>query len=252
MKPPPPFTPEEEEILTRIDRARVPAHVAFVMDGNGRWARKAFKERLFGHSHGRETVRMVIKTARQLGIRHITLYTFSSENWSRSRPEVEGLMHLLRTTMRDEEAELREGGVKLRLIGRLDRLPADVREQMVSSREALAGGEELTMTLAIDYGSRDELVRAVAAIAGKVADGDLARDAIDEGVIAAHLDTAGVPDPELVIRPGGEMRLSNYLLWQAAYSELWFSDTLWPDFQRAELLEALAEYQARERRFGGN
>lgn len=251
MKPPPPFDDAEQALFDQLDLERLPRHVAFVMDGNGRWARRALRERLFGHHEGRETVRMVIRTFVRLGIPHVTLYTFSSENWSRSRVEVEGLMKLLQTTMAGEEAELKAGGVKMRLIGRLDRVPAGVRNQMLASREALAGGDKLTMTLAIDYGSRDEILRAARDFAREVRDQGLDPEALDEAAFAARLDTAGVPDPELLIRPGGEQRLSNYLLWQAAYSELAFSDTLWPEFQRRELLEMLVDYQRRDRRFGG-
>lgn len=250
MRPPPPLDPQEEALVKGLDRARLPRHLALIMDGNGRWARKLTRERLFGHHQGRDTVRMVIQTCRLLGIPTVTLYTFSSENWSRSRLEVEGLMQLLRATMAGEEAELKQGGVKLRLLGRLDRLPAEVREQMLRSQDVLADGTALTMCLAIDYGGRDELTRAARRLAEEVRAGALDPGAIDEAAVAARLDTAGLPDPELLIRTGGDQRISNYLLWQAAYAELWFTPTLWPDLTRRELLAALADYMGRERRFG--
>ena len=250
MNQPVPWTPEEEAVVARLDQARLPRHLAMIMDGNGRWARKAARERLFGHHEGRETVRMVIRTCRLLEIPHVTLYTFSSENWNRSRLEVEGLMKLLERTMAGEEDELHQAGVRMRLIGRLDRLPEGVRSQMLRSRERLKDNQGLTMTLAIDYGGRDELVRAARSLAERVQAGALAPREIGESHLAEALDTAGLPDPELLIRTGGELRISNYLLWQCAYSEFWFTDKLWPEFQRLDLLEALADYQERERRFG--
>jgi undecaprenyl diphosphate synthase len=251
LKKPDAFTSEEEAVLARIDRSRLPQHVAMVMDGNGRWARKLSKERLFGHHHGRDSVRMVIRTFRLLGIPYVTLYTFSSENWSRSKVEVAGLMKLLEKTMAAEEQELFEAGVRLRLIGRLDRVPEGVARQMRASRERLDGNRDLTMTLAIDYGARDELVRCVRRLAEQVRAGELSPGAIDEARIGQGLDTAGIPDPELLLRTGGELRISNYLLWQCAYSEFWFTDKLWPDLTRLDLFTALADYQSRDRRFGG-
>lgn len=250
MKTPVPFTPEEEAVLERIDRDRLPRHVAMIMDGNGRWARKVARERLFGHHEGRESVRTVVRTFRQLGIPHVTLYTFSSENWSRTRVEVEGLMRLLQRTMAAEEQELFEAGVRLRLIGRLDRVPEGVAAQMRASRERLSVNSDLDLVLAIDYGGRDELVRVMRGLAEEVRGGSLEPDSIDEELVGSRLDTAGLPDPELLIRTGGELRISNYLLWQCAYSEFWFTDKLWPDLTRLDLLTALAEYQERERRFG--
>ncbi len=250
MKEPAPYDAEEAALAARLDPARLPRHLACIMDGNGRWAKKLTRERLFGHHHGRESVRMVIQTCRRLGIRFLTLYTFSSENWSRSPLEVEGLMRLLQNTMAAEEEGLARGGVKLRLIGRLDRLPAPVRDQMERSREALAGGTELELALAIDYGSRDELVRAARVLCREAKEGRLDPEDLDEAMLGGYLDTRGMPDPELVIRTGGEVRVSNYLLWQSAYAELHFTETLWPDLSRRELLSALVDFQARDRRFG--
>lgn len=245
------WTPEEEALLERLDRDRLPRHVACIMDGNGRWARRQARERLFGHHQGRASVRMVVRTCRELGIPFLTLYTFSSENWSRSRVEVEGLMQLLKRTMAAEEAELNEGGVRMHLIGRLDRLPEGTRRQLEASRENLSGNRGLTMTLAIDYGARDELVRGMRKLAEKVRAGELDPADLDEEAVASSLDTAGLPDPELLIRTGGELRISNYLLWQCAYAEFWFTDKLWPDLSRTDFLQALVDYQERDRRFGG-
>jgi undecaprenyl diphosphate synthase len=251
MNSPASWTPEEEALLARLDRGRLPRHVACIMDGNGRWARRQARERLFGHHEGRDSVRTAVRTCRLLGIPYLTLYTFSSENWSRSTLEVQGLMKLLEKTMAAEEAELNEGGVRMRLIGRLDRLPEGTRRQLEASRENLAGNEGLTMTLAIDYGGRDELIRSFRKLAERVKAGELEPGAIDEEAVASSLDTAGLPDPELLIRTGGELRISNYLLWQCAYAEFWFTDKLWPDLSRADFLQALVDYQERERRFGG-
>lgn len=251
MKSPAPWSPDEEALVARLDLERLPKHVACIMDGNGRWARKQARERLFGHHEGRDSVRTAVRTCRQLGIPYLTLYTFSSENWSRSTIEVQGLMKLLQKTMAAEEQELNEGGVRMRLIGRLDRLPEGTRRQLEASRENLSGNDGLTMTLAIDYGGRDELVRGFRKLAGKVKAGELSPEAIDEEAVASSLDTAGLPDPELLIRTGGELRISNYLLWQCAYAEFWFTDKLWPDLSRADFLQALVDYQERERRFGG-
>ena len=251
MKPPEPWSPEEEALLARLDTGHLPKHVACIMDGNGRWARKRARERLFGHHEGRDSVRMAVRTCRKLGIPNLTLYTFSSENWSRSRVEVEGLMQLLKRTMAAEEEELDQGGVQMRLIGRLDRLPEGTRRQLEASRENLSKNQGLTMTLAIDYGGRDELVRSFRKLAEKVKAGELAPSDIDEEAVASSLDTAGLPDPELLIRTGGELRISNYLLWQCAYAEFWFTDKLWPELTRADFLQALVDYQERDRRFGG-
>jgi undecaprenyl diphosphate synthase len=248
---PAPWTAEEEALLARLDRERLPRHVACIMDGNGRWARRQARERLFGHHEGRDSVRMAVRTCRLLGIPYLTLYTFSSENWSRSTLEVQGLMKLLQKTMAAEEAELHEGGVRMRLIGRLDRLPEGTRRQLEASRENLSGNDGLTMTLAIDYGGRDELIRSFRKLAERVKAGELEPGDIDEESVASSLDTAGLPDPELLIRTGGELRISNYLLWQCAYAEFWFTDKLWPDLSRADFLQALVDYQERERRFGG-
>lgn len=252
LRNPPPFDAEETALVEAIRKGPVPRHIALIMDGNGRWARKISKERLFGHHEGRETVRMVLRTSRQLGVEAVTLYTFSSENWNRSRVEVEGLMRLLQKTMASEEEELFQAGVRMRLLGRLDRLPEGVRDQMLASQERLSQGENLTMALAIDYGGRDEIVRVARALAEDARAGTLDPEAIDEELFASRLDSRGLPDPELLIRTGGEVRVSNYLLWQAAYSEFVFSEKLWPEFLRLDYLKAILSYQNRDRRFGGH
>jgi undecaprenyl diphosphate synthase len=229
---------------------RIPEHLAIIMDGNGRWAQQRRLPRILGHRKGVETVQAVVDECLALGIRHLRLYAFSSENWGRPRDEVEALMRLLSTFLRREVTQMMSRGIRLRAIGELERLPVRVRAVLEDIVERSAHNRDLVLTLALSYGGRNELVRAARSLARAAAAGTLEPDAIDEACLAAVLDTAGLPDPDLMIRTSGETRLSNFLLWQAAYAEFVFLDVLWPDFSATDLRKALVEFSRRERRFG--
>jgi undecaprenyl diphosphate synthase len=229
---------------------RIPEHLAIIMDGNGRWAQQRRLPRILGHRKGVETVQAVVNECLALGIRHLTLYAFSSENWGRPRDEVEALMRLLSTFLQREVTQMMNRGIRLCAIGELERLPVRVRAVLENIIDRSAHNRELVLTLALSYGGRNELVRAARSLARATAAGKLEPDAIDEACLAAALDTAGLPDPDLMIRTSGETRLSNFLLWQAAYAEFVFMDVLWPDFSAADLRAALVEFARRERRFG--
>ena len=229
-----------------------PAHVAIIMDGNGRWAKARGLPRIAGHRKGADAVRRTVEAAIQLGIGTVTLFSFSSENWSRPDSEVSDLMSLLRFYLRSEIAELHKQGVRLRVIGDRGRLSPDINQLIDTGETTTAGNSTLTLILALSYGSRQEIVQTVRRLATRVAEGDLRPEEIDEGLVSASLFTAGVPDPDLVIRTSGEQRLSNFLLWQSAYAELVFIDTLWPDFTRRDLEDAIEEYNRRERRYGAS
>ncbi len=233
-----------------LARGNLPSHVAIIMDGNGRWAKSKGLPRLAGHKEGVNSVREITRACGEVDIQTLTLYTFSSENWNRPRHEVNALMHLLVTTIRDEVRELMESNVRLTIIGRLDDLPSVARRELESAMALTAGNTGLNLNLALSYGGRQEILAAVRSIVGRVITGELAPEDIGEGELEAGLTTTGLPDPELVIRTGGEARLSNFLLWQSAYSELVISEAMWPAFRRAALFEALLAYQQRERRFG--
>ena len=220
------------------------------MDGNGRWAKAQGKERFEGHIEGVISVKACIKAACKHGVRYLTLYAFSTENWGRPQEEVNALMELFCKSVTKETPELIEQGVRVQIIGRRDRFSEEVRERLLHIEESTKGGEKLTLVLAFDYSSRDELVRATRAIAEKVQNGELTAEAIDEKTISAHLDTAGIPDPDLIIRTSGECRLSNFMLWQASYAEMYFPQTMWPEFREEAFAEALEEYAKRERRYG--
>ena len=231
-------------------QASPPAHVAIIMDGNGRWAKSRGLPRIFGHRRGAEVARQVLRRANELGVSYLTLYSFSSENWRRPLPEVEDLMGLLRVYLRSEVAELHRSGVRVRMIGDRRRMPRDIID-LVEHAESLTGANTgITLVLALSYGSRDEMTRAVQQIVREAQEGRVAVDEIDERLIGAHLYTRDIPDPDLVIRTGREKRLSNFLLWQAAYAELVFTDVLWPDFSAQDLEDAIGEFHKRERRFG--
>lgn len=245
------WSDEERRLADEIGRRGVPAHVAMIMDGNGRWAKKRTWNRLKGHHAGRETVRMAIRVCRALGIGHLTLYTFSSENWKRPAYEVQGLMKLLKDSLLQERDELHAAGVRFRFLGDPSALPPDVRAVVDESLAMLGGNDELVMSLAINYGGRAELVEAARSLARRVRDGEIEADAIDEAAFEAALWTAGMPDPDLLIRTGGDLRISNYLLWQMAYTEFFFTPSLWPEFERREFLSILASFGDRERRYGG-
>ncbi len=229
---------------------QIPRHLAIIMDGNGRWAQKRHLARIFGHQKGVETVQQIVKECRSLGIGYLTLYAFSSENWRRPESEVSALMGLLMRYLQSELDTLLSRRIRLRVIGEIARLPENVRHTLEETVARTAQNDEMVLTLALSYGARNELVRAVRRLAGDVSQGRLTPDAIDEDVISSALDTAGIPDPDLLVRTSGEMRISNFLLWQLAYTELYFSEALWPDFDVHELRRALDEFGRRQRRFG--
>jgi undecaprenyl diphosphate synthase len=230
--------------------AQVPRHVAVIMDGNGRWAKARLLPRIIGHQRGSDAVRRVVEAAADFGIEYLTLYAFSSENWKRPMDEVGDLMGLLRLYLRRDLAELHANGVRLKVIGDRRRLPADLMNLIEQAEAQTQANQRLTVTLAISYGGQDEIVNAARRLAEEAAAGRLDPATIDCNLFASRLETAGIPDPDLVIRTSGEKRLSNFLLWQAAYAEFIFVDTLWPDFGRDELMSAIREFQARDRRFG--
>lgn len=228
----------------------VPAHVAIIMDGNGRWANARGLPRVKGHHSGVEAVRRTVKAASDLGIRYLTIYSFSSENWRRPASEVAELMGLLKLFIRRDLGDLIRNGVRVRIIGDREGLPVDIADLLDEAEQRTAANEGLTLTVAFNYGGRDEIMRAARRLARKAAAGEIDPEAITEGVLCAHLDTADVPDPDLLIRTSGEQRLSNFLLWQAAYAELVFLPIYWPDFDRSALEAAIEEFHHRERRFG--
>ncbi len=242
----------ERELLPSFDPAGVPAHVAVIMDGNGRWAAKRGLPRIAGHRAGAKAIREVIEACDAVGIRFLTLYSFSSENWRRPEDEVKGLMSLFVEVLQAELAKLEEKSVRLRLVGREYDLPSATREAFLRAQERTAGNTGLTLVVAMNYGGRGEIADAARSLARSAADGSLDPETIDEDAIASRLYTAGIPDPDLVIRTSGEMRVSNFLLWQIAYAELWVTQVLWPDFKRYDLLRALVDYQRRGRRYGGS
>lgn len=231
-------------------RPVVPAHVAIIMDGNGRWAQMRGLPRQEGHRRGLEALRRTVRNAADLGIRVLTLYSFSTENWRRPITEVSFLMGLLRRFVENDLAELNEAGVRVRIIGSREDLAPDLRALVERAEAMTQGNIGLTLVVAFNYGSRDEITRVARSLAGEVAAGRLQPEAIDEAMLSSHLDTGALPDPDLVIRTSGETRISNFLLWQAAYAEFVFTPVLWPDFDRKALDDALAEYQRRERRYG--
>lgn len=239
-------------LANQLDPKRIPAHIAIIMDGNGRWARQRNFPRILGHKQGIDSVRVVVETCAQLGLEALTLYAFSVENWKRPRHEVEGLWRLLRYYLRRELPNLMRNDIQLVAIGRLESLPAAAQDELQLCIEKTGRNRGMRLNLAVNYGGRTELVDAVNAMLDNARlEGNLDALEITEESIAEHLYTAGLKDPDLLIRTSGEMRLSNFLLWQIAYSELYVTETLWPDFGRTDLLEAVLEYQSRERRFGG-
>ncbi len=228
----------------------LPRHIAIIMDGNGRWAQSRGLPRIAGHRRGAEAVRRTLVAASELGIPYLTLFGFSSENWKRPLGEVDDLMGLLRHYLRGEIAELHKNGVRLRVIGEIGRLSADLVTLIANAEALTRDNQGINLTIALSYGGRAEIVAATRAIAAKAAAGRLAVEAVDEDLIAGHLFTAELPDPDLLIRTSGEQRISNFLLWQCAYAELVFTKTLWPDFGRRDLEQAIADYCGRERRYG--
>ncbi|HIV02299.1 MAG TPA: isoprenyl transferase [Candidatus Aphodoplasma excrementigallinarum] len=233
------------------DKALLPKHVAIIMDGNGRWAKKRSLPRIMGHRAGADALRRVSRFAGHMGIEYITVYAFSTENWKRSDEEVSGLMSLLLDYLKNAEKELGGDEVRIRVIGDPARFSDEIQQQIKRVEAVTKDNKAVTVTLALNYGGRDELVHAVKAIAKEVQDGKTDPDSIDEKTVSRHLYTYDMPDPDLVIRTSGELRLSNYLLWQTSYSELYFTDTLWPDFDEKEFTKAIDAYLSRSRRFGG-
>jgi undecaprenyl diphosphate synthase len=230
---------------------RLPRHVAVIMDGNGRWARHRKLPRIEGHRAGVRAVRETVRACRELGIGYLTLYAFSVENWTRPRSEVSALMHLLRHYLNSEIDEMRRNGVRLRVIGDSSRLSSGVRKALEKAMRETANGTNLCLSLALSYGGRDEILRAARKFAQAAARGELAPDDLSEQRFGEYLDTADIPDPDLLIRTSGEQRVSNFLLWQIAYAELYVTPVLWPDFTKEDLVKAFEEYAGRERRFGG-
>ena len=230
---------------------QIPEHVAIILDGNGRWAKKRFLPRKAGHVAGSKTVEQICEDAWDLGIRYLTVYAFSTENWKRPQDEVDALMKLLRQYLKDCIKRSTKNNMCVRVLGDISPLDADLKASIVELEEVSKGNTGLHFQVALNYGSRDEMLRAVRAMAEKVSDGRLALDEIDEGRFSDYLDTNGIPDPDLLIRTSGEERLSNFLLWQLAYTEFYFTDVLWPDFNKKELQKAIEYYNKRDRRFGG-
>ena len=232
----------------KLDMNRIPQHIAIIMDGNGRWAKARGHERSFGHQAGVESVNHITEAATNLGVKYLTLYTFSTENWNRPEKEVTTLMSIILTAI--EEELFMKNNVRLRVIGDMSRLPQDVQDRLNECMEHTSKNDAMTLVLALNYSSRWEITDAVQRIATDVKNGKLESNAVNEQTISRYLNSSFMPDPDLLIRTGGEIRLSNYLLWQSAYTELYFCDTFWPDFDKEELYKAIYDYQQRERRFG--
>ncbi len=241
---------EADVLFARIDPNRLPAHVALVMDGNGRWAKARGSGRIEGHRAGIQSVRETVTTCRELGIKVLTLYAFSNENWHRPRLEVRALMRFLDEYLLRELDTLTENDIKLATIGRVERLPSHVQETLERVKEKTKDHESMTLVLALNYGGRTEIVDAARRAAAAISAGEITPDDLTEERFTSYLDTAGLPDPDLMIRTSGEVRISNYLLWQMAYTEFHFTPTLWPDFRKDSLYRAILDYQSRERRFG--
>ena len=239
------------ELMQLIDFERLPNHIAIIMDGNGRWAQKRGLPRVVGHRNGVESLRDIVKVCNEIKIPVLTVYAFSTENWKRPKEEVDALMNLLVEYVYKEIDELDKNKVQIRAIGRIHKLPEECQKAVAFARDRTAENDGLVFNLALNYGGRSELVDTARVIAKKIACGQLLPEDVDEQLISSHLYTAGLPEPDLLIRPSGDYRISNFLLWQLAYTEFWFSDVMWPDFRRVDLLQAIYDYQNRERRFGG-
>jgi undecaprenyl diphosphate synthase len=242
---------EEAELLRGIDVARLPRHVAVIMDGNGRWAQARSKTRVEGHRAGVQAVRETVETSARLGIEVLTLYAFSIENWKRPETEVRTLMGLLKHYLRSEMETLLKNDIRFRVVGRPDELAPDIRDELARAVQRTLGNRGLQFNIALNYGGRAEITDAVKRLFTELLENGRDPESIDEQALADHLYTAGQPDPDLLIRTSGELRISNFLLWQIAYSEIWVTDVLWPDFRRRHLLQAITDYQKRERRYGG-
>ena len=235
----------------QIDNKKLPLHIAIIMDGNGRWARQRNKPRNFGHQEGMKRVIEVVETASELGIKYLSLYAFSTENWKRPQGEVDGIMKILVFYIRKEISRLDKNNVKLNILGDITRLPRLAQTEVKRAVEMTSDNTGMILNIALNYGARDEIIYAIHRLIDDLDDGIIIKDEIDTKILSDYLYTRGQPDPDLLIRPSGELRLSNFLLYQLAYSELWFSDVLWPDFKKEKLYEAILDYQNRDRRFGG-
>jgi len=236
--------------MVELDQNRLPAHVAVIMDGNGRWAEQRGLSRLYGHRVGKDSVRAIVESSRKLGIKYLSLFAFSSENWNRPPREVDGLMKLLRKYLASELGKMMRHRIRLLAVGSLRKLPPTVRQALRASIAATRNNTGMTVILAVSYGGREDIAQAARAIARRVKRGEIAPDEISETTVSEHLGTRGVPDPDLLIRTSGELRISNFFLWQLAYTEMYVTDTLWPDFREREYFQALAFFQQRQRRFG--
>jgi undecaprenyl diphosphate synthase len=234
----------------KIIMERIPQHIAVIMDGNGRWAKKQGMARVFGHKNAVKAVRDITEGAGELGVKYLTLYAFSTENWNRPKEEVFALMELLSRTIKSEVPNLHKNNVRVTTIGNTEQLPKDCREELQKAMEVTKHNTGLTLVLALSYSGRKEIIEATKKLAQDAAEGKISPDQIDDALFSSYLHTNQMPDPELIIRTSGEFRLSNFLLWQLAYSELYFTDVLWPDFRKEHLLQAVLDYQSRERRFG--
>jgi len=252
---PSPVVPTIEEadadLLARVDLARLPRHIAIIMDGNGRWARRRRRPRIAGHRAGAQAVRNTVESCSRLGVKALTLYAFSTENWKRPRTEVNMLMDLLREYIRRELAEIHRNGIRLQILGRYEELPSEVRQDLEDALRQTAANQGMVLNVALNYSARSELVDAFHSILKHVQQNGSPETTVTEQTISNHLYTRGLPDPDLLIRTSGEMRVSNFLLWQIAYAEIWVTDTCWPDFKRRHLLQAILDFQKRERRYGG-
>ncbi len=248
---PPASVPEVSAILDQLDRAKLPQHVAIIMDGNGRWAQARGLPRIEGHRRGALSVRQVVELGTELQLEQLTLYCLSSENWKRPAAELSFLMFLLEKYLIEERREIIRQKLQFSVIGKIDELPKNIRREIELTRELTAEHQGMRLCLALNYGARGEIVDAVKSIARRVQQGDLDPEQIDETLLAESMYTAGMPDPDLVIRTAGEMRFSNFLLWQISYAELWVTEKRWPDFGKLEFLQALRDYSQRNRRFGG-
>ncbi len=236
--------------MTTIDPQRLPKHVAIIMDGNGRWAKKKILNRIRGHEEGAKSVRNIVRTSRGIGISWLTLYAFSEENWKRPNYEIQALMGLLKRFLKNELDEMLDNGIRFQTIGRTGKLPVDVQESLKETMEKTSRNRDMVLTLALSYGGRQEIFDAVRKISEKIESGEMTSMEISEQLISDSLYTSGMPDPDLLIRTSGEYRVSNFLLWQIAYAEIYITSTLWPDFRKEEYLFIIEEFQKRERRFG--
>ena len=241
---------EKTQLLNKIDSSRLPNHIAIIMDGNGRWAKRFGKNRIFGHKNGVKSVREMSEACAELGVKYLTLYTFSTENWNRPKLEVYALMELLVRTISKETRTLQENNIRLNTIGDVDSLPKKSKRALLKAMKETRNNTRMTLTLALSYGSRAEIVKMTKEIAKKVKKREIKVDDINEELVSANLETKDIPDPELLIRTGGEHRISNFLLWQLAYTELHFTNKFWPDYRKPDLYKAIIDFQNRERRFG--